>query len=153
MLALRTSILKLLGADADTITYALPYYMWFAAGAPAVALSFIHSNLLRAEGMAKESMFATVGGSVVNIILDPVLIFTLGLGAARRQSAACRCRWQMQADRELRSGQNLKPSPAYGAQIWGTTRRYRSFPPLSYCELAGTKRKKEPFPPAAAEKC
>lgn len=82
MLLLRTPILKLLGADAETLSFALPYFTWFAAGAPLVTLSFIHSNLLRSEGMAKESMIATVSGSVVNIILDPLLIFTFGLGAA-----------------------------------------------------------------------
>lgn len=82
MLLLRIPILHLLGADAETITYALPYYTFFAAGAPFVTLSFIHINLLRSEGMAKESMIATVSGSVINIILDPILIFKLNMGAA-----------------------------------------------------------------------
>lgn len=82
MLAFRVPILHLLGADEDTIKYALPYFTWFAVGAPFVTLSFIHSNLLRAEGMAKESMFATVSGSVINIIFDPILIFGLNLGAS-----------------------------------------------------------------------
>lgn len=82
MLAFRVPVLHLLGADDNTIQYALPYFTWFAAGAPFVTLSFIHTNLLRAEGMSKESMFATVSGSVVNIIFDPILIFGLNLGAA-----------------------------------------------------------------------
>ena len=82
MLIFRIPILHLLGADDETISYALSYFTWFAAGAPFVTLSFIHTNLLRSEGMAKESMIGTVGGSVVNIILDPLLIFTLKMGAA-----------------------------------------------------------------------
>lgn len=82
MLLFRTSLLHLLGADANTIAYASPYYTWMAIGAPFVVLSFIGTNLLRAEGMSRESMFGTVGGSIVNIILDPLLIFTLHLGAA-----------------------------------------------------------------------
>lgn len=82
MLLFRVPLLTLLGADADTIGYAAPYYTWLALGAPLVVLTFIHTNLLRAEGMSKESMIGSVGGSVVNIILDPVFIFTLGLGAA-----------------------------------------------------------------------
>ena len=39
-------------------------------------------NLLRSEGMARASMFGSALGSVVNIILDPIFIFTLGMGAA-----------------------------------------------------------------------
>ena len=43
--------------------------------------SFIHSNLLRSEGMSKESMIGTMGGAIVNILLDPIFIFVLGLNA------------------------------------------------------------------------
>lgn len=82
MLLFRVPILHLLGADDETLTYALPYFIYFAAGAPFVTLSFIHTNLLRSEGMAKESMIGTISGSVVNILLDPLLIFTLNMGAA-----------------------------------------------------------------------
>ena len=57
------------------------YFTWLALGAPAVMLSFIHSNLLRSEGMSRESMLGTVGGALVNIVLDPIFISTLGMGA------------------------------------------------------------------------
>ena len=82
MLLFPGPILRLLGADADTAQYAAPYYTWFAVGAPAMVLTFIHTNLLRAEGKSRQSMLASVGGSVVNIILDPILIFGCRLGAA-----------------------------------------------------------------------
>ena len=82
MLLLREKILYLLGADANTVSYASPYYTWMALGAPFVVLSFIHTNLLRSEGMSKESMIGTIGGSAVNIVLDPLMIFGLRLGAA-----------------------------------------------------------------------
>lgn len=82
MLVFRTPLLTLLGADSDTWEYAKSYYSWMAVGAPFVVLNFIHTNLLRAEGMSKESMIGTVGGSITNIILDPLLIFTLKMGVA-----------------------------------------------------------------------
>lgn len=82
MLILKPLCLSLLGADSVTGVYAGQYFTVMAIGAPFAVLSFIHTNLLRAEGMSKESMVASVGGSVVNIILDPLLIFTFGLGAA-----------------------------------------------------------------------
>lgn len=82
MLLFRRPFLKLLGADADTYEYAKRYFTWMAVGAPLVVLTFIHTNLLRAEGMANAAMIANVGGSVVNILLDPLFIFSLNLGAA-----------------------------------------------------------------------
>lgn len=81
MLLLRTPLLALLGADESTLQYALPYYTVMALGAPMVVLNFIHTNLLRAEGMSTQSMIASIGGSVVNIIFDPILIFGLHMGA------------------------------------------------------------------------
>ena len=44
-------------------------------------MSFIHSSLVRCEGMSTESMIGTVIGAVVNIILDPILISAFGMGA------------------------------------------------------------------------
>ena len=59
-------------------------------GAPLVVLNFIHMNLLRCEGMSGLSMAGTVLGSVVNIILDPLLIPLLGAeGAAIATLAGC----------------------------------------------------------------
>ena len=87
MALFRVPVLRLLGADDATIRYAMPYFTWLAAGAPVITLSFIHTNLLRAEGMSKESMIGTVGGSVVNMVLDPVLIFGLHMGAAGAAAA------------------------------------------------------------------
>lgn len=81
MLLFRTPILHLLGAGKDTWEYASQYYTYMALGAPAVILSLTPGNLMRTEGLAVEAMIGTVVGSVVNIILDPVFIFGLGMGA------------------------------------------------------------------------
>ncbi len=82
MLLFQKSILTMLGADADTYQYAADYYKWLVLGAPLIILSFSPSNILRTEGHAKASMVGNVMGSVVNIILDPIFIFGLGMGAA-----------------------------------------------------------------------
>ena len=82
LLAFKPAILVLLGADADTMSYADEYYTWLAIGAPVNVASFVHSNLLRAEGLSKESMIGSVVGTVINMILDPIFIFSLQLGAA-----------------------------------------------------------------------
>ena len=74
-------ILTLLGADADTLPHAFDYYIVLVICAPIIVLSFIHSNLVRCEGMSAESMVGTAIGAVVNIILDPILISVLDMGA------------------------------------------------------------------------
>lgn len=81
MLAFHEPILYLLGANEETYPYAWEYYLYLSIGAPAVLVNFIHSNLLRSEGLSKESMMGTVSGALVNIVLDPFLISVCGLGA------------------------------------------------------------------------
>ena len=81
MLLLRRSMLDLLGASTETFRHAESYYTVIVGGAPLVILSFIHTNLMRSEGMSNLSMTATVSGSLLNIILDPVFISVLGWGA------------------------------------------------------------------------
>ena len=78
----RGVMLNLLGADADTVTYASQYYTWIALGAPFIIFSLVPTNLMRTEGFATAAMIGSVTGSIVNMILDPVFIFTLGMGAA-----------------------------------------------------------------------
>ena len=81
LLVLKNPILTLLGASTDTFTHASSYYFWIALGSPFVILSLAPTNLLRTEGHANEAMIGSVTGSIVNMILDPVFIFGLHMGA------------------------------------------------------------------------
>ena len=82
MFFFRTPILQLLGATEETMEYAAAYYLCIAVGAVFLVASYVPMNLLRAEGLSRESMIDSIGGAVLNIILDPIFIFVLGLGAA-----------------------------------------------------------------------
>lgn len=82
MMMLREPILYVLGANAETLSYASGYYTYIVLGAPFIILSFTPSNLLRTEGFATATMTGSILGAVVNMILDPVFISVLGLGAA-----------------------------------------------------------------------
>lgn len=82
LLIFRTPVLTLLGANEDTFVFASQYYTWLVLGAPFIVLNFVPMNQLRAVGLSKESVGSTIAGTIVNIILDPIFIFTLGLGAA-----------------------------------------------------------------------
>ena len=65
------------------MTYASQYYTYIALGAPFIIVSYTPLNLLRTEGFATASMVGSILGAVVNMILDPVFIFTLGMGGCR----------------------------------------------------------------------
>ena len=52
MMLFRVPLLGILGATAETMPHAEAYYTVLAIGAPATVLNFIHSNLVRCEGMA-----------------------------------------------------------------------------------------------------
>ena len=82
MLLFRDPLLGALGASPDTLPYAAEYATVLLAGAPLIVANFIHMNLLRCEGMAGLSMVGTVIGSVVNVILDPLMIPSMGAAGA-----------------------------------------------------------------------
>ena len=86
-LIFRNPILALLGADAATLPHASAYYFWIALGSPFVILALSPTNLLRTEGAATASMIGSVLGSITNIILDPVFIFGLNMGAGGAAAA------------------------------------------------------------------
>ncbi len=77
----KSPILGLLGAQGQVFHYASQYYTWIALGAPCIILTLIPANQLRTEGLASLSMAGSIVGSVVNIVLDPLFIFGLGMGA------------------------------------------------------------------------
>lgn len=61
-------------------TMAVTYAQIIASGIIILFFSFIANAILRAEGDAKRAMFAMVLGGILNVILDPIFIYTLGLG-------------------------------------------------------------------------
>ena len=81
MLLFRQPILSLLGAKSDTMDSAMAYYGYLALGAPAIIFTLVPSNILRTEGMAVASMVGSITGALVNIVLDPIFIFGLNMGA------------------------------------------------------------------------
>lgn len=82
MVAFQTPFLHLLGASPNTWKYAREYYLVMAWGAPFVIFGLTPTNILRTEGLAVQSMIASMTGTGINIILNPIFIFTCGWGAA-----------------------------------------------------------------------
>ena len=80
-------VLSFVGADESVLPYAKDYASFIFWGAPFMCASFVLNNDLRAEGKAFLSMIALTTGGILNLILDPIFIFTLGLGI--RGAALC----------------------------------------------------------------
>lgn len=73
-------ILKLIGASENTIDYARDYLFFIAIGGPFIMFGTAFGNILRGEGAARESMVGNLIGTIVNIVLDPIMILVLGWG-------------------------------------------------------------------------
>ena len=73
-------LLRLMGAHGRTASLAFDYLAILLPALPALALAMTSSAVLRSAGDAKRAMYITLGAAIVNVALDPVLIFGLGLG-------------------------------------------------------------------------
>ena len=82
MLIFQVPFLHLLGSSSSTWKYAREYYLVTAWGAPFVIFGLTPTNILRTEGLAVQSMIASMVGTGINIVLNPIFIFKCGWGAA-----------------------------------------------------------------------
>lgn len=73
---------RLLGSTETILPYAMDYLRYILIGAPYMTASLVLNNQLRFQGNAFYGMIGIVVGAVINIILDPVLIFGMGMGIA-----------------------------------------------------------------------
>ena len=74
------ALLRLFGASDVTLPYALAYSRIYILGSVFVLIVMGMNPFITTQGFAKISMLTTVIGAVINIILDPILIFGLGMG-------------------------------------------------------------------------
>lgn len=71
-----------LGSTRTILPYTQAYLRVILFGAPWMCASFVLNNQLRFQGSASYGMVGIVTGAIVNIILDPILIFGMDLGVA-----------------------------------------------------------------------
>ena len=77
---LAPTLLRLFGASDATLPYALSYARVYILGTVFVMTVLGMNPFITTQGFAKISMLTTVIGAVINILLDPVFIFVLGMG-------------------------------------------------------------------------
>lgn len=76
------SFMLMLGSTPTILPYAAGYASIILCGAPLMCASFVMNNILRSEGKAAFSMIGLTTGGILNVILDPILIFGLDMGTS-----------------------------------------------------------------------
>ena len=115
-------LLYLIGASDVTLPYAVKYLSIYLCGTLFVQLTLGLNLFLTAQGRAKTAMLSVLIGAVINIILDPVLIFALDMGIGGAALATvfsqfCSCVWVVKSLTGKKTAlrikkENLKPDPA-----------------------------------------
>lgn len=73
-------LLKFFGSTETILPYAKEYAIILLSGSVFTILNMTLNNIIRAEGNAKLSMVAISTGAILNIVLDPILMFGLDMG-------------------------------------------------------------------------
>ena len=121
-LPLLPQLVRLLGAPEAVVPYACDYLRYILVASPFMMSALTLNNQLRLQGNARFGMVGIVSGALLNIVLDPLLIFTLDIGVTGASLATA-----------------ISQFSAWCLLLWGTTRgesvhiRFRNFRPSWYC--------------------
>lgn len=74
------SLMKLLGSTPTILPSAMAYAKYIFISAPAMVMGCVLNNILRYEGRATFAMFGLTTGGILNMVMDPILIFKFGMG-------------------------------------------------------------------------
>ena len=75
-------VASLLGTTESMRPYVITYMRWIMIGMPFYAAGTMLNFVLNFQGYSARSMIGTASGAILNMILDPILIFWAGLGVA-----------------------------------------------------------------------
>ena len=76
------TLLRWFGASDATLPYAVEYGRIYILGSVFVLTVMGMNTFITTQGFAKISMLTTVIGAVINIVLDPILMFVFDMGVA-----------------------------------------------------------------------
>lgn len=74
-------LLLLIGADEETLPYAMDYFSVYIWGTVFSIISLGMNPFINAQGASGTGMFTVLIGAILNLVLDPLFIFTFGMGA------------------------------------------------------------------------
>lgn len=75
-------IVKLMGAEGELAIHGSTYLRITFLNTPFMFFYFIFASIMNAQGETVKPTILSAGGAILNIILDPIFIFTLNLGVA-----------------------------------------------------------------------
>ncbi|MBQ6233729.1 MAG: MATE family efflux transporter [Clostridia bacterium] len=75
-------LVVLIGATPECVPDAVAYARYIFMAAPFMMCSFVMNNHLRFQGMAMYAMIGISSGGILNMLLDPLLIFGFHMGTA-----------------------------------------------------------------------
>ena len=81
-LAFLDPLARAFGSTETILPYARQYMRWILVSGPFFTASCTLNNILRYEGRAALAMVGLLSGSAINLALDPLLMFGLGLGVS-----------------------------------------------------------------------
>ncbi|WP_412523928.1 MATE family efflux transporter [Clostridium sp. JS66] len=81
-LSFKTHLLYLFGASEATIGYASEYITIILCGTVFQGIGLGLNNVINAEGNPRKAMFTMLIGAIINIILNPILVFSLNMGVS-----------------------------------------------------------------------
>ena len=76
------NLVSFLGVTEAVRPFSTQYARWILLSAPITAATTVLSQLLRAEGSTMYSMTGMASGCLINVVLDPIFIYTFGFGVA-----------------------------------------------------------------------
>ena len=79
-LPLLPQLATLLGAPPEVVPYACDYLRYIVVATPFMMSALTLNNQLRLQGNARFGMMGIVSGALLNILLDPLLIFVCHMG-------------------------------------------------------------------------
>jgi putative MATE family efflux protein len=82
LLMVKTPVLHLIGASDATFAYADDYFSIVNIFLPMAAAGTVLGGQMRSEGATGKAMYSMLIGIVLNIVLDPILIFWFDMGTA-----------------------------------------------------------------------
>ena len=81
------------GPSSEMYAPAVKYLKYRAMGVPAATVLLVSNGIFRGRGDTTTPLFCTALGNLVNIVLDPILIFKFGLGCAGAGAATSISQW------------------------------------------------------------
>ncbi|CAN0400986.1 unnamed protein product [Ascophyllum nodosum] len=86
-------LLRLMGAPEEVMGLAVPYLRWRASAFPANLFVLTASGAFRGMGEPKAGLINAIVIGVVNVVLDPLLMFNCGLGVEGAAIATAVAQW------------------------------------------------------------